>query len=90
SVTKKTKIRHRNEINSTFSSLPLSARRILFMAMAQIDSREELSEGATFRITAREYAFIADIDVTGAYRQLISRNANNTGLKFFCPLFQLP
>ncbi len=36
----------------------------LFMAMAQIDSREELSEGATFRITAREYAFIADIDVT--------------------------
>ncbi|WP_254503682.1 replication initiation protein, partial [Salmonella enterica] len=70
SVTKKTKIRHRNEINSTFSSLPLSARRILFMAMAQIDSREELSEGATFRITAREYAFIADIDVTGAYRQL--------------------
>ncbi|ECM4982013.1 replication initiation protein, partial [Salmonella enterica subsp. enterica serovar Enteritidis] len=24
SVTKKTKIRHRNEINSTFSSLPLS------------------------------------------------------------------
>nr|UGK56315.1 hypothetical protein [Escherichia coli] len=42
----------------------------LFMAMAQIDSREELSEGATFRITAREYAFIADIDVTGAYRQL--------------------
>ncbi|EAT5078559.1 Initiator of plasmid replication, partial [Salmonella enterica] len=48
SVTKKTKIRHRNEINSTFSSLPLSARRILFMAMAQIDSREELSEGATF------------------------------------------
>ncbi|WP_139767567.1 replication initiation protein, partial [Salmonella enterica] len=70
SVTKKTKIRHRNEINSTFSSLPLSARRILFMAMAQIDSREELSEGATFRITAREYAFIANIDVTGAYRQL--------------------
>ncbi|MCV5960802.1 replication initiation protein, partial [Escherichia coli] len=64
SVTKKTKIRHRNEINSTFSSLPLSARRILFMAMAQIDSREELSEGATFRITAREYSFIADIDVT--------------------------
>ncbi len=48
SVTKKTKIRHRNEINSTFSSLPLSARRILFMAMAQIDSREELSEGQPF------------------------------------------
>ncbi len=80
SVTKKTKIRHRNEINSTFSSLPLSARRILFMAMAQIDSREELSEGATFRITAREYAFIADIDVTGAYRQLKEGQKNQASV----------
>ncbi|EFE3270821.1 hypothetical protein CIZ88_004832 [Escherichia coli] len=74
SVTKKTKIRHRNEINSTFSSLPLSARRILFMAMAQIDSREELSEGATFRITAREYAFIVNATMFDRY------------LPFSCPL----
>ena len=47
-VTPKTKIRHRNEINNTFSALPLSARRILFMAMAQIDSRQELSKGRGF------------------------------------------
>ena len=89
SVTKKTKIRHRNEINSTFSSLPLSARRILFMAMAQIDSREELSEGATFRITAREYAFIADIDVTGAYRQLKEGQKNFRPVLFCIPRNQL-
>lgn len=38
-VTPKTKIRHRNEINTTFSMLPLSARRILFMAIAQLDSK---------------------------------------------------
>ncbi|OTE88431.1 Initiator of plasmid replication, partial [Escherichia coli] len=38
-----------------------------------MNSREELSEGATFRITAREYECIADIDVTGAYRQLKER-----------------
>ncbi|EEG7823294.1 replication initiation protein, partial [Salmonella enterica] len=69
-VTKKTKIRHRNEINNTFSSLPLSARRILFMAMAQIDTRQELSRGDVFRITAKEYAFIADIDMSVAYKQL--------------------
>ncbi len=49
------------------------------MAMAQIDSREELSEGATFRITAREYAFIADIDVTGAYRQLKEGGRRTSG-----------
>lgn len=69
-VTKKTKIRHRNEINNTFSALPLSARRILFMAMAQIDTRQELSRGEIFRITAKEYAFIADIDMSVAYKQL--------------------
>ncbi|EBJ5114486.1 replication initiation protein [Salmonella enterica] len=69
-VTPKTKIRHRNEINNTFSALPLSARRILFMAMAQIDSRQELSKGEVFRITAKEYAFIADIDTSVAYKQL--------------------
>jgi len=69
-VTKKTKIRHRNEINNTFSALPLSARRILFMAMAQIDTRQELSKGEIFRITAKEYAFIADIDMSVAYKQL--------------------
>ncbi|EDT7384263.1 replication initiation protein [Salmonella enterica subsp. enterica] len=69
-VTKKTKIRHRNEINNTFSSLPLSVRRILFMAMAQIDTRQELSRGDVFRITAKEYAFIADIDMSVAYKQL--------------------
>ncbi|EGH9360847.1 replication initiation protein [Salmonella enterica] len=69
-VTPKTKIRHRNEINYTFSVLPLPARRILFMAIAQIDSKKMIEQGQVFRITASEYAMIADIDISVAYKQM--------------------
>lgn len=69
-VTPKTKIRHRNEVNSTFSLLPLSARRILFMAIAQLDSKRMLEEGQAFKITAKEYSVIADVDISVAYKQL--------------------
>ena len=69
-VTPNTKIRHRNEINSTFSLLPLSARRILFMAIAQLDSKRMLAQGQTFKIYASDYAQIAGIDISVAYKQL--------------------
>lgn len=69
-VTKKTKIRHRNEISHTFSSLPLAARRILFMAMAQLDSKDGLIEGHIFRVSASEYSKIADVDISVAYKQM--------------------
>lgn len=69
-TTSHTKVRHRNEINTTFSLLPLSARRILFMAIAQLDSKKMIPDSDTFKITASEYAFIADIDVSVAYKQL--------------------
>lgn len=69
-VTPKTKIRHRNEVNSTFSLLPLSARRILFMAIAQLDSKKMLEQGQAFKITAKEYSVIADVDISVAYKQL--------------------
>lgn len=70
SASPNTKIRHRNEINSTFSQLPLSSRRILFMALAQIDTKKLIPEGEVFRITAKEYADIADVDMSNAYKQL--------------------
>lgn len=69
-VTSRTKIRHRNEINHTFSVLPLPARRILFMAIAQIDSKRLIEPGQVFRITANEYAMIAGIDISVAYKQM--------------------
>ena len=69
-VTPRTKIRHRNEINHTFTVLSLPARRILFMAIAQIDSKVMIEQGQVFRISASEYAMIADIDVSVAYKQM--------------------
>ncbi|ENG6110120.1 MULTISPECIES: replication initiation protein [Serratia] len=69
-VTPKTKIRHRNEINTTFSMLPLSARRILFMAIAQLDSKRMLEQGQSFKISAKDYSLIADVDISVAYKQL--------------------
>ncbi|OKP21816.1 replication initiation protein [Serratia fonticola] len=69
-VTHRTKIRHRNEINSTFSKLPLSARRLLFMAIAQLDPKRVIEQGQVFRITANDYAMISDIDISVAYKQL--------------------
>lgn len=65
-----TKIRHRNEINSTFSQLPLPARRVLFMAIAQIDAKKLIPDGEVYRITAKEYSDIANVDLSVAYKQL--------------------
>lgn len=70
-VTPNTKIRHRNEINTTLSQLPLSARRLIFMAIAQVeDTKKMIPEGEVFRIRASEYAEVADINVSLAYRQM--------------------
>lgn len=70
-VTPNTKIRHRNEINSTLSQLPLTARRILYMAIAQVeDTKKMLPDGEVFRIRASEYAQVADVNVSTAYRQM--------------------
>ena len=69
-VTPNTKIRHRNEINSTFSQLPLAARRVLYMAIAQLDSKKIITQGQTFKISASEYAAIAGVDISVAYKQL--------------------
>jgi len=69
-VTKKTKIRHRNGINKTFASMPLAARRILFLIMAQIDSKRLIKEGQIFEISAKDYSALCSIDIDTAYEQL--------------------
>ncbi|WP_407825654.1 replication initiation protein, partial [Serratia nevei] len=40
------------------------------MAIAQLDSKRMLEQGQTFRITAKEYSVIADVDISVAYKQL--------------------
>jgi len=69
-VSSKTKVRHRNDINKTLSSMPLASRRVLFMAIAQLDPRKLVKGGQVFRIYANEYAKIADIELNTAYEQL--------------------
>lgn len=72
-VSAKTKIRHKTDINKTLSRMPLAARRVLFMAIAQLDDpRRLLAKGHVFRVYACEYAKIANVDVKAAYKQLKS------------------
>lgn len=69
-VTKKSKVRHRNGINETLAEMPLSARRVLFLAMVQLDPKKIIKEGATFRVSAKDYAEVCGINVAMAYGQL--------------------
>jgi len=70
SVSTVTKIRHNNEINQTFSTMSLASRRVVYLALAQLDPKTIIKKGATFRIYAHEYADICGIDKTTAYAQL--------------------
>lgn len=69
-VTQKTKIRHRNELNLTLAQLPLAAKRVMYMALAPIDSRKPIEKGRVFRVRADDLASAADIEVSVAYKQL--------------------
>lgn len=69
-VSKKTKIRHRNGINETLADMPLGARRVLFLTLAQIDPKVSITRDATFRIYASDYAELCEIDKSVAYQQM--------------------
>ena len=69
-VSSKTKVRHKTDINKTLSKMPLSSRRVLFMAIAQLDSKRLIKQGQVFRIYASEYAKIANLEMNTAYEQL--------------------
>jgi len=70
SVSAKTKIRHNNDVNKTFSGMPLASRRVIFLVLAQIDSKKVLPRDAEYRIYANDYAKICGIDSSTAYKQL--------------------
>lgn len=66
-----TKVRHRNSINQTFLELPLAAKRVLFLCLAQIDSKKIIPEGTTYRIYAKDYAEVCGVSARNtAYQQL--------------------
>lgn len=50
--------------------MPLAARRILFLIMAQIDPRRLIKEGHIFEISAKDYSGLCGVDINTAYNQL--------------------
>ncbi|MGU7802050.1 RepB family plasmid replication initiator protein, partial [Escherichia coli] len=69
-ISEKTKIRHRNEINKTLAQLPLSAKRVLCLALVSVDTKKPLEPGMIFKITADTYTSITKVKPSVAYRQL--------------------
>ncbi|HBZ2695175.1 TPA: replication initiation protein [Klebsiella pneumoniae] len=70
SISNRTKIRHRNELNATLSGLPLPAKRVLFLALASVEPGEKIGNDKIFSVNSNVYAEIADVDKTVAYKQL--------------------
>lgn len=69
-ISAKTKIRHRNELNQTLAQLPLPAKRVIFMALAPIDSKTPIEEGRVFKIRAEDLSAVSEISPSAAYKQL--------------------
>lgn len=69
-LSEKTKIRHRNEINKTLAQLPLSAKRVLCLALVSVDTKKPLEPGKIFKVTADTYSSITQVKPSVAYRQL--------------------
>ena len=69
-ITAQTKVRHKNDINKTLSKMPLSSRRVLFMAISQLDSKKLITSEQVFRIYASEYAKITGLEMNTSYEQL--------------------
>lgn len=69
-LSEKTKIRHRNEINKTLAQLPLSAKRVLCLALVSVDTKKPLEPGKIFKVTADTYSSITKVKPPVAYRQL--------------------
>lgn len=70
SLSKMTKIRHRNEINKTLAGLALSAKKVLFLAMSKIDPKEKLNDGVSFVLTTDEYIAATKSKRDAAYKAL--------------------
>ncbi len=68
-VTGLTKVRHRNEVGVTLASLSLSAKRVLFLALCQIDSKEMLND-EILEVDADLFSKTTTLDKYAAYAAL--------------------
>ena len=81
-----------NGLTRAAHGLTLAEKRLVMAAVAKLDSKKFLAEGVVIstRITAAEYAEIADCEMNVAYRALASagRNLYNRSITFFAPHFK--
>lgn len=68
-VTGLTKVRHRNEVGVTLASLSLSAKRVLFLVLCQIDSKEMLND-EILEVDADLFSKTTTLDKYAAYAAL--------------------
>lgn len=64
-----TKVRHRNEVGVTLASLSLSAKRVLFLALCQIDTKEMLDD-EIIEVDADFFSKATNTDRYAAYAAL--------------------
>jgi len=70
SLSRLTKVRHRNELNSTLSTLPMAAKKVLFLAMSQINSKNEFDDDHIFYVNASDYTKWVNVKPDAAYLAL--------------------
>ncbi|MEZ9702412.1 replication initiation protein [Vibrio sp. 10N.261.46.E12] len=73
------KIYHCNDAHQELAKMELSARRILYMCLSELERERDVDSGLTsikfdpeqvFTITAKDYAQLCNIDTSEAYKQL--------------------
>ncbi|OEF63550.1 RepB family plasmid replication initiator protein [Vibrio cyclitrophicus 1F175] len=73
------KIYHCNDAHQELARMDLSARRILYICLSELERERDVDTGATtikfnpeqvFTITAKDYAKLCNIDTSEAYKQL--------------------
>ncbi|EPR9285172.1 replication initiation protein [Escherichia coli] len=71
---KNTTCRHSDSFQYSLAALPLQAKRVLFLILAQIANPKERPEESelTFTITAQQFSEICSVDLSGSYESLDS------------------
>ncbi|MEQ5736333.1 replication initiation protein [Providencia alcalifaciens] len=72
-ATSKTKVRHADDFNMSIAKLPIPAKRVLCMVLAQIanpKSKIDIEIDLRFEVTAHDYAYISNTDISVAYKAL--------------------
>ncbi len=73
-MAKNKKIYHRNDVRPSLARMGLSARRILYLCIVQLEREDSgdiiFESDRLFLIKAKEYAHLCNIDESLAYRQL--------------------